>query len=69
MAKRPAEKHIPHDILDAAREVGLTAPLLYVGRSNGYQELPPRPSLGELLARDGYYNPLVPDEGDGKAVS
>jgi hypothetical protein len=69
MAKRAAEKHIPHDILDAAREVGLTTPSLYVGRSNGFKDLPPRASLAELLQGGEYYNPLPRDPPAGDARS
>jgi hypothetical protein len=46
---RPAEEHIPADVMAAARRGGLEDPIWYVGRSNGHEGIQVEQSLDELV--------------------
>jgi hypothetical protein len=54
---RPAEEHIPADVLAAAKRAGVEPPLWYVGRSNGHEGLSLDRSFDEVVeAARGHRN-------------
>jgi hypothetical protein len=62
---RRADRHIPHDILEAAKAAGLSTPVWYVGRSNGHEDQPITKGVHDIVIearqREGLAEHDVPD--------